>query len=116
MYFTVEQGSTPSAPIVNPMDGVVAGPTMQDVVPTAVVYPNPATDYVTIALNGFEGETSIQLSSSNAKVLSSQTIDIPDASTTQIIKINTADYAQGVYMLTARNNDVIVTKRVVIVR
>lgn len=116
MYFTVEEGTTPSAPIVNPMDGIVAGPVMQEVVPTAVVYPNPATDYVTIALTGFEGETSIQLSSSNAKTLSTQVVDIPDASTTQIIKISTSDYAQGVYMLTARNKDVIVTKRVVIVR
>ena len=35
---------------------------------------------------------------------------------TPIIKISTADYAQGVYMVTARNNKVVVTKRVVIVK
>ena len=119
MYFTITDevaAARQNAPIVDPFNGIVVKPVTQDVVPSAMVYPNPAQDYVMIELSGFEGLTSVQLSSSNAKVLSTETIDIPDTSSTQIVKINTADYAPGVYMVTARNNDVIVTKRVVIVR
>ena len=80
-----------------------------------VAYPNPARDYVTVELNGFSGETSVILSDGNGKALTNTNLNI-DSDATPIIKINTSDYAQGVYMVTARSKDVIVTKRVVIIR
>lgn len=103
-----------TAPFVDPMEGVVTLDELGNV-PTVVAYPNPARDYVTVELNGFRGETSVMLSDGNGHVISNTNINI-DSETTPIIRINTSDYAQGVYMVTARSKDVIVTKRVVIVR
>ena len=56
------------------------------------------------------------LSNSDGKVLHTLNVDIDDTEDTPIIKINTSDYAQGIYMVTARSKDVVVTKRVVIIR
>jgi hypothetical protein len=103
-----------SAPFVNPMEGVVTVDAMGNV-PTVTAYPNPARDFVTVELSGFQGETSVILSDGNGKALSNTNLNI-DSDATPIIKINTSDFAQGVYMVTARNKDVVVTKRVVIVR
>ncbi len=103
-----------ATPHVDPMEGVVTVDQLGHV-PTVEAYPNPARDYVTIELNGFEGETSVTLSDGNGRSLTTTNINI-DSDTTPIVRINTSDYAQGVYMVTARSNDVIVTKRVVIVR
>ncbi len=113
MTVTGEPIST-STPFVNPMEGVVTVDPLGNV-PTVVAYPNPARDYVTVELNGFQGETSVILSDGNGKALSNTNINI-DSDATPIIKINTSDFAQGVYMVTARSKDVVVTKRVVIVR
>ena len=106
---------TAPQPVVSPMEGIVSGNSV-GVVPSANVYPNPARDYVQIELRGFEGETSVMLSNSDGKVLNTLNVDIADTESTPIIKINTADYAQGIYMVTARSKDVVVTKRVVIIR
>ena len=103
-----------SAPFVNPMEGVVTVDALGNV-PTVTAYPNPARDFVTVELSGFHGETSVILSDGNGKALSNTNLNI-DSDATPIIKINTSDFAQGVYMVTARNKDVVVTKRVVIVR
>ena len=103
-----------SAPFVNPMEGVVTVDALGNV-PTVTAYPNPARDFVTVELNGFQGETSVILSDGNGKALSNTNLNI-DSDATPIIKINTSDFAQGVYMVTARSKDVVVTKRVVIVR
>ena len=103
-----------SAPFVDPMEGVVTVDALGNV-PTVTAYPNPARDFVTVELSGFHGETSVILSDGNGKALSNTNLNI-DSDATPIIKINTSDFAQGVYMVTARNKDVVVTKRVVIVR
>lgn len=113
MTVTGEPIST-STPFVDPMEGVVTVDPLGNV-PVVTAYPNPARDYVTVELSGFEGETSVFLSDGNGKVLSNTNINI-DSETTPIVKINTSDFAQGVYMVTARNKDVVVTKRVVIIR
>ena len=84
--------------------------------PQATVYPNPARDVVTVELTGFEGQTHVALTNANGKVLQNINVEIDDVHTTKIIKIETGDYAQGVYMVTARSKDAIITKRVVIIR
>lgn len=115
MFFEIKEGSAPVMPAVDPMEGIVmAAPA--SAVPSALVYPNPARDYITVELNGFEGETSIQFSNADGKVMKNQVINIPDTKSTPVVKINTSSYAQGVYMVTARTKDAIVTKRVVIVK
>ncbi|MBO4644987.1 MAG: T9SS type A sorting domain-containing protein [Bacteroidales bacterium] len=114
VYITILQGANSVMPHVDPMDGVVSS-TEKDVLPIANVYPNPAKDYIEIELSGFEGETQIGLVDGHGKTLQSVEVDI-DSESTPIVKMNTSDYAAGVYMVTARSKDVIVTKRVVIVK
>lgn len=115
IYMTVTgEPLSAAAPFVNPMEGVVTVDALGNV-PTVTAYPNPARDFVTVELSGFHGETSVILSDGNGKALSNTNLNI-DSDATPIIKINTSDFAQGVYMVTARNKDVVVTKRVVIIR
>ena len=102
-------------PSVDPIGGEVVYTSSKDE-PQANVYPNPARDYVQIELTGFEGQTNISLSSTGGKILENIEVDFDDVKTTKIIKIETGDFAQGVYMITARNKETIITKRVVIIR
>lgn len=115
VYFSINGSMTAPQPVVSPMEGIVSGNSV-GVVPSANVYPNPAREFVQVELRGFEGETSIMLSNSDGKVLHTLNVDIADTESTPIIKINTSDFAQGIYMVTARSKDVVVTKRVVIIR
>lgn len=103
-----------STPFVDPMEGVVTASEV-GAIPQAQVYPNPARDFVTVELSGFEGPTTVMLTNANGGVVETINVNI-ESNSTPIIRVNTSDYAQGVYMITARNNDVIVTKRVVIIR
>ena len=115
IYLTIEGNPLSTAtPIVDPMEGVVV-PAEVSVIPEAKVYPNPAHDYINVELSGFEGKTNIMLTNANGLTVENLDIDI-DSDSTPIVKINTNEFAQGVYMVTARNNNVIVTKRVVIVK
>lgn len=103
-----------STPMVDPMEGVVTANEV-GAMPKAHVYPNPAKDYITVELNGFEGNTKVMMTDASGSTVETINVDITSEST-QIVKVNTSDYAQGVYMVTARNKDFIVTKRVVIIR
>lgn len=103
-----------STPMVDPMDGVVTANEV-GAMPVANVYPNPARDYITVELSGFEGETKVMLTNANGSIVEAIDVDI-ESESTPIIKVNTSNYAQGVYMVTARSKDFIVTKRVVIIR
>lgn len=115
IYLTIEGNPLSTAtPIVDPMEGVVV-PAEVSIIPEAKVYPNPAHDYINVELSGFEGKTNIMLTNANGLTVENLDIDI-DSDSTPIVKINTNEFAQGVYMVTARNNNVIVTKRVVIVK
>ena len=117
IYFHVEESTSPAIhmPTTDPIGGDVVY-SSTEVVPTANVFPNPARDYVQVELSGFEGQTSVALATSAGKVLQTINLDIADTNDTPIIKIQTGDYAQGVYMVTARNKDNIITKRVVIIK
>ena len=115
--FHVDASSSPviHMPSVDPIGGEVIYTSSKDE-PQANVYPNPARDYVQVELTGFEGQTNISLSSTGGKILENIEVDFDDVKTTKIIKIETGDFAQGVYMITARNKETIITKRVVIIR
>ena len=115
--FHVDASSAPviHMPTTDPIGGGVVYTTAEKE-PQANVYPNPAREFVQVELTGFEGQTNVTLSSAGGKVLENLSLDFDDSQTTKIIKIETGDYAQGVYMVTARNKETIITKRVVIIR
>lgn len=115
IFLTVEGMPLSAAtPMVDPMEGIVLASEVAEV-PEANVFPNPATDNISIELKGFAGETAIMLTNANGMTVETINVNI-ESNSTPIIRINTSDYAQGVYMVTARSNDAIVTKRVVIVK
>ena len=116
IIFHVEGGASMAMPSTPSIGGAVTYNSNREVEATANVYPNPARDYITVELNGFEGQTSVTLSSTGGAVLRTVNLDIEDTHTTPVVRMETGDYAQGVYMVTVRNKDAIVTKRVVIVR
>lgn len=118
IYFHVEESASPVSPMptTDPIGGDVVFSSNKEVIPTASVFPNPARDFVQVELSGFEGQTSVVLSNSTGKVLQTINLDITKTSDTPIIKIQTGDYAQGVYMVTARNKETIITKRVIIIK
>ena len=118
IYFHVDAASSPviHMPTTDPIGGDVIYTTHKDVDAEANVYPNPARDYVQVELTGFEGQTEVVLSSTGGKVLKTIKLDVMDKKSTPIIRIETGDYAQGVYMITARNKETIITKRVVIIK
>ena len=66
-------------------------------------------------LTGFEGQTTIVIANADGRVMQNYTLDV-DALSNNVISINTADFAQGVYNVTVRNNSATVTKRIVIIR
>ncbi len=117
IYFHVDASATPSPmPSTDPINGTVVFADDAEIVPQATVYPNPAKEFVQVELQGFEGETKVMLSSPNGAVLQTINLDVLDTQSTPIVKISTADYAQGVYLITARSKDALVTKRVVIIK
>ena len=116
IFFHVEgAASMPTPQPIAPIGGSVVYSSNDDE-PQANVYPNPARDYVTVEFTGFEGQTNVILSGASGKSLRNIELDIDDVHTTNVVKIETGEYAQGVYLVTVRNNDAIITKRVVIVR
>ena len=117
IYFHVDQSASPAPamPVVDPIGGSVTYSSTEEA-PQAHVYPNPARDFVTVELTGFEGQTSVMLSNGTGATLQNIRLDIDDVHTTKIIKIETGSYAEGLYTVTARSKDAIVTKKVVIVR
>ena len=107
--------NTKGVPVVAPIGGEVTYSSGEEE-PQANVYPNPARDFVQVEIMGFEGQTNVSLSNTGGKVLKNINLNIDDVNTTSVIKIETGDYSQGVYMVTVRSKDAIVTKRVVIIR
>ena len=115
ILFHVDGPSMPTPQPIAPIGGSVIYSSNNDD-PQTNVYPNPARDFITIEITGFEGQTNVMLSNTDGKNLRNIELDIDDVHTTSIVKIETGNYAQGIYLVTVRNNDAIVTKRVVIIR
>lgn len=116
VYFNVPDGMTTPAITPAPIGGSVIYSSNNEDEPQAIVYPNPARDFVQVEITGFEGQTSVFFSNTDGKVLQNINLDIDDVNTTTVVKIATGDYAQGVYMVTARNKESIITKRVVLIK
>ena len=116
--FHVEESTSPV--IHMPSTGTTGGSVVysgnKEIPAAANVYPNPARDQVQVMISGFEGQTDVVLSSAGGKVLKTIQLDIVDTNSTPVVKIETGDYAQGVYLVTVRNKETIITKRVVIIK
>lgn len=111
----VAAGTSP-IPAIDPFesDVITVDPAEGDHADIAL-YPNPARDQFNMELTGFEGQTTIVIANADGRVMQNYTLDV-DALSNNVISINTADFAQGVYNVTVRNNSATVTKRIVIIR
>ena len=118
IFFHVDGPDNNPSPMPSsaPSSGSVVYHSSREIEATANVYPNPARDYVMVELSGFEGQTEVKLSAYDGRVLKTITLDVADTHSTPVVRIEMGDYAQGVYMITVRNSDAIVSKRVVLTR
>ncbi|MCK9339611.1 MAG: T9SS type A sorting domain-containing protein, partial [Bacteroidales bacterium] len=114
IFIHVNQGAGPVIPMRPISFDYITPPTVQTIVPEVNIYPNPAQDYFTIELTGFEGETQVALSNVDGGVVEQLNVNVTED--TRIIRVSSGNYAAGVYVVSARNNDVTLTRRVVIVR
>lgn len=72
------------------------------------VYPNPANDFITIVLNGVEANVIIELID-----IQGRTVQSFNATATKQT-INVADFSKGVYFVSARSAEGLITKKVII--
>lgn len=58
-------------------------------------YPNPSSEFISIPLNGFNGEAQINISDITGKVISTQKVNTTENNT---ILVNVSDFSNGVYV------------------
>jgi hypothetical protein len=73
------------------------------------LFPNPATNYFTIALPNANEKVEITITDITGKIIYSTTV-----SETQKIEVNTNDFAEGVYLVQVQSADFIATKKLVV--
>lgn len=77
------------------------------------LYPNPAEKYIRAEINNsYVGDVSIQLISSNGKILFNS--ELEKNSEQMINEISVANYSKGIYFIHVIFSDIIETKRIVI--
>lgn len=113
-YVEVEQGTAP-LPMVNPFESDVDIVTTSSSQADIYLYPNPARDAFNVELTGFEGKTTILIANADGRIMQKQDV-VVDAFTSNIYTINTADLTQGIYTVTVRSSQNVVTKRIVVIR
>ncbi|MBK7305466.1 MAG: T9SS type A sorting domain-containing protein [Saprospiraceae bacterium] len=72
-------------------------------------YPNPATNYLTITLQGDNKKNEVTIMDITGKIFYSTT-----ENETQELKINTKDFAEGVYLVQVKSEDFMATKKLVV--
>ena len=73
------------------------------------LYPNPATNYLTITLQGDNKKAEVTIMDITGKIFYSTT-----ENETQELKINTKDFAEGVYLVQVKSEDFMATKKLVV--
>ncbi|MBK9643390.1 MAG: T9SS type A sorting domain-containing protein [Saprospiraceae bacterium] len=73
------------------------------------LYPNPATNYLTITLQGDNKKAEVTIMDITGKIFYSTT-----ENETQELKINTKDFAEGVYLVQVKSEDFMATKKFVV--
>ena len=71
------------------------------------IFPNPATNHLTIALGSNNKEVEVNIADINGKI-------IYKTNATQKIEINTKDFAAGIYTVQIKTSDFIATKKLII--
>ncbi len=73
------------------------------------IFPNPATDHLTIALPHTNEKVEITITDINEKKIYSTTV-----TQTQIVEVNTEDFAKGIYVVKIQTGEFIGTKKLIV--
>jgi hypothetical protein len=80
-----------------------------------VLYPNPASDLLSIAINAKEtNKGSVSILDINGKIISSQTISLEAGK--NVIRENTSDLPSGIYFVQVKCNEAFITKKLVVIK
>ncbi len=80
--------------------------------PSFSIFPNPATDNISISLQGFENDAVIQLINLHGQVLN--TINIDESELMQTLEINVSGFTPGLYFVNVKSNEQQLVKRLII--
>ncbi len=75
------------------------------------VYPNPATNELTIDLSGIKTNVEITITVITGKIIYTNT-----STETHLLNVNTKDFKEGIYFLQAQTADYLVTKKFVVIQ
>ncbi|MBL0097506.1 MAG: T9SS type A sorting domain-containing protein [Bacteroidetes bacterium] len=78
------------------------------------LFPNPATDKLTIALGSNNKKVEITIADMTGKVIYSKTASDPDSYQEQKIEVTTQDFAAGIYVVQIQTGEFFATKRLVV--
>ena len=89
-------------------------PAVASATPEVVVYPNPtaANSEITVSVQGMEGDVQVSMYDGFGKVIKTQNNTITKSN--GILKLQIGDMPNGVFFISVRNSEAIVTRKVVI--
>lgn len=97
-----------------PNQPILAGQTATGIIENSFassinLFPNPATNHLTIALPNTNEKVEITITDITGKIIYSTTV-----SETQKIEVNTKDFAEGIYVVQIQTADFIETKKLIV--
>ena len=107
--------SIPNQPILAGQT-IATGITENSFAASINLFPNPATDKLTIALGSNNRKVEVTIADITGKIIYSTTASDPDSYREQKIEVNTKDFAAGVYVVQIQTADFIATKKLVIAK
>ncbi|MBP9083557.1 MAG: T9SS type A sorting domain-containing protein [Bacteroidia bacterium] len=105
--------STPNQPILAGQT-VATGITENSFASSINLFPNPATDKLTIALGSNYKKAKITIADITGKVIYTTIATDPDSYREQMIEVNTQDFAAGIYVVQIQTGEFLATKRLVV--
>ncbi|MBL0343337.1 MAG: T9SS type A sorting domain-containing protein [Bacteroidetes bacterium] len=78
------------------------------------IFPNPATDKLTIALGSNNEKVEVTIADITGKVIYSTTASNPDSYRDEKIEVNTQDFAEGIYVVQIQSVDFTATKKLIV--
>jgi len=78
------------------------------------IFPNPATDKLTIGLGTNNEKVEVSIADITGKIIYSTTVNNPDGHGDQKIEVNTNNFAEGVYLVQVQSADFVATKKLVV--
>src|SRR5204862_1561126 len=74
----------------------------------AVIYPNPSTNYFTIKFGDYKNRVDVIITDVTGKIIFKTFADTPE------LKVNTKNFAEGIYIARIQSGDFIETKKLII--